>query len=199
MHIINVGYDSTNYYVLAESGPRLLIDVGFPQTLPKLQQQCQRKDIDLAAVPYVLATHYHPDHAGLIPEVMALGLTLLIVDLQIPAVPLMRRYMKPEHHYQGIDLHKATTIALDESRDFLASIGIEGQIIATPGHSDDSVSLVLDSGAAFSGDLTHPMLIGDDSGPLRDSWARVREAGAKTVYGGHGPVWQIDSLDWDSA
>ena len=38
MNLINVGYDSTNYYVLeGHSGARLLVDVGFSSTLPKLQ------------------------------------------------------------------------------------------------------------------------------------------------------------------
>ena len=35
MNIVNVGYDSTNYYVLSDSRPKLLIDVGWPGTLPK--------------------------------------------------------------------------------------------------------------------------------------------------------------------
>ena len=35
MNIVNVGYDSTNYYVLGLNATRLLIDVGWPGTLPK--------------------------------------------------------------------------------------------------------------------------------------------------------------------
>ncbi len=196
MHIVNVGYDSTNYYVLAESRPRLLIDVGFPRTLPKLQQQCQRMDVDLRAIPYLLATHYHPDHAGLAPELMALGVRLLVLDVQVEAVPLLRQHLKPEHQYQGIDLSQCLQLELDEGRDFLAKLGIAGQILHTPGHSDDSVSLILDSGEAFTGDLTHPMLLGEDAGTLRASWASVRAAGARMIYGGHGPVWPINSFDW---
>jgi hypothetical protein len=36
MNIVNVGYTSTNYYVLAASTPLLLVDVGWPGTLPML-------------------------------------------------------------------------------------------------------------------------------------------------------------------
>ena len=39
-----------------------------------------------------------------------------------------------------------------ESRQFLASLGLAGEIIATPGHSDDSITLILDDGFAFTGD-----------------------------------------------
>jgi ribonuclease/clavin/mitogillin len=60
MNIVNVGYDSTNYYVLADTKPRLLIDVGWPGTLPKLQYQCKRMGIQVPDIPYMLLTHYHP-------------------------------------------------------------------------------------------------------------------------------------------
>ena len=36
MNIVNVGYASTNYYVLGASTNRLLVDVGWPGTLPRL-------------------------------------------------------------------------------------------------------------------------------------------------------------------
>lgn len=32
-------------------------------------------------------------------------------------------------------------------------MGISGEIVPTPGHSDDSISVVLDDGSAFTGDL----------------------------------------------
>ena len=77
MNILNVGYDSTNYYILADSKPRLLIDIGFPGTLPKLQNQLKRVDIKLTDIKHLLATHYHPDHAGLAQELKNLGLKLI--------------------------------------------------------------------------------------------------------------------------
>ena len=83
-------------------------------------------------------------------------------------------------------------LSMAESRDFLKSIGIQGEIIETPGHSDDSVSLILDEGAAFTGDLTHPLLLTDDTTDAsHQSWAKIRSMGVKTVYGGHGPVWTL--------
>ena len=57
------------------------------------------------------------------------------------------------------------------------------------GHSDDSVSLLLDTGAVFTGDLTHPMLVTEETATVVSrSWQRLRELGATTVYAGHGPV-----------
>ncbi len=186
MNIVNVGYDSTNYYVLADTRPRLLLDVGWPGTLPKLQHACKRMGINLAEIPYLLATHYHPDHAGLAQEVKGLGIKLLVIDIQIPFIPTLATYMKPENHYVPIEMGNNVTLTLAESREFLETLGIKGEIISTPGHSDDSVSLVLDEGAAFTGDLTHPMMADEVS---KASWGAVRAIGAKRIYPGHGPVW----------
>jgi glyoxylase-like metal-dependent hydrolase (beta-lactamase superfamily II) len=69
VNIVNVGYDSTNYYVIGLSSARLFIDVGWPGTLPKLLANLKRKDIPLQDVHYILITHYHPDHAGIPQEV----------------------------------------------------------------------------------------------------------------------------------
>jgi glyoxylase-like metal-dependent hydrolase (beta-lactamase superfamily II) len=79
-----------------------------------------------------------------------------------------------------------------ESRAFLAGIGIEGEILSTPGHSDDSVTLVLDEGLAFTGDLTSPLFVPDDPSDLAyQSWESIRAKGVHTVYPGHGPPWQL--------
>jgi glyoxylase-like metal-dependent hydrolase (beta-lactamase superfamily II) len=192
MNIVNVGYDSTNYYVIADSRPRLLVDVGFPGTLPKLQHQCRRMNIRFEDIPYLLATHYHPDHAGLAQEVKRAGCKLILLENQVSAVPLLRTHMKPEQHYVEIERGDNVMLKLEDSRAFLKRIGIDGQIIPTPGHSDDSVSLVLDDGAAFTGDLTHPMAAFDENGTIiQSSWERVRAAGGKMVYPGHGPAWPL--------
>lgn len=192
MNIVNVGYGSTNYYVLAGAGPRLLVDVGWPGTLPRLQYQCKRAGIALAGIKHVLVTHYHPDHAGLAQELKTLGTKLIVLDIQIPAIPVLRATMKPQNHYLEIDLTDNLVLSLRDSRMFLAGLEIHGEIISTPGHSDDSITLVLDEGAAFTGDLTHPLMIPDDPAhPARQSWEKIRSLGVKTIYPGHGPAWEL--------
>ena len=93
-----------------------------------------------------------------------------------------------------ITLHDNVNITFAESRDRLARIGIAGEIGPTPGHSDDSVSLVLDSGEAFTGDLTHPQMADENSLEMvKGSWRRLRDLGAVAVYPGHGRVRSIFS------
>lgn len=193
INIVNVGYDSTNYYVLAHTRPVLLIDVGFPQTLPKLQHQCKRAGIELARIPFLLCTHYHPDHAGAAEEVQRLGVRLIMLESQRDALADLGSYIKPDLQFVPITDHNAVHLTFAGSREFLHSVGLAGEIISTPGHSDDCVTLVLDEGAAFTGDLTPPSLVGDEpDDPGRCSWDAIRGLAATTFYPGHGPSRPID-------
>jgi endoribonuclease LACTB2 len=189
MNIVNVGYDSINHYVLGANTQRLLVDIGWSNTLPKLLAVLKRKDISLQDIGYLLVTHYHPDHAGLAQEVKAKGVRLIVLEQQLAAIPVLKTYMKPINRYVDITLHDNLQLTTGESREFLKRIGIAGQIIATPGHSDDSVSLVLDEGVAFTGDLPPPGFVeAGSSALLEQSWEALRKLRVHTIYPGHGPA-----------
>jgi len=192
MNIVNVGYDSTNYYVLGAASNRMLIDVGWPGTLPKLLAMLKRKDISLQDIRYLLVTHYHPDHAGLAQELKASRIQLIVLEQQLPAIPILKTYMKPVNHYVEITLHDNLAMTVSESRAFLKRIGIAGEIVHTPGHSDDSVSLVLDEGVAFTGDLPPPTFVDPSAmGTVQHSWDALRLLQVRAIYPGHGPVRPI--------
>ncbi len=189
MIILNVGYDSANYYLLGDGASRLLIDVGWPGTLPKLLAALKRKGVALKEVSALLVTHYHPDHAGLAQELKDRGVPLVVVETQRPAIPELRRHIKASYPYVEISLNGNVDLSEAGSRGFLQRLGISGEIISTPGHSADSVTLVLDEGAAFTGDLTPLALATDEAlAELKQSWAKIRAHGARTIYPGHGPV-----------
>jgi len=188
--IVNVGYRSTNFWVVSAGTSRLLVDLGWPGTMGTMRAQLERAGVPLAELRGGLATHYHPDHAGLAEELKLAGVPLIVMENQVPAFPQLTRWAKPQDHFVPITPAGNMTLAFADSRAWLARIGFAGEILPTPGHSDDSVSLLLDDGAAFTGDLTAPALIGeDDAGRLATaSWRLLRERGATRLYPGHGPV-----------
>ena len=191
LSIVAISYRSTNYYVIGAGKTRLLLDLGYPGTLGMMRAALERKGVGLAEITHGFATHYHPDHAGLAQEMKASGMVLLIAPEQLEAAPVMKRWTKPDEHYVDIVLTDARTqvVPLAESRAYLSSIGLAGELIHTPGHSDDSVSLLLDDGSVFTGDLTHPMLIDTSIDAVTpQSWRTLYDRGARTVYAGHGPV-----------
>lgn len=187
--IVNVGYRSTNFWVVSADTSRILVDLGWPGTMGMLRANLKRMDIPLKEIRYGLATHYHIDHAGLGQELKQAGVPLLVVDVQVDAIPLMKTWIKPQDNYVEITTHDNVIIPCAESRPLLEQIGIAGEILHTPGHSDDSVSLLLDDGSVFIGDLTHPAFIGyEDPAVVSASWQLLRECGAKCIYPGHGPI-----------
>ena len=195
VHIVNVGYRSTNFWVISAGRARLLVDIGWPGSMGQMRANLGRMDIPLAEIRYALATHYHIDHAGLGQEFKEAGVPLLVVDVQVDAIPAMQRWTKPQDTYTPITPEGNVVISCAQSRDVLAEVGIAGQILPTPGHSPDSVSLLLDDGSAFIGDLTWPGFIGPEDGDLvRASWVRLGEAGATRIYPGHGPVRPLPDL-----
>jgi glyoxylase-like metal-dependent hydrolase (beta-lactamase superfamily II) len=189
VNIVNVGYRSTNFWVVSAGTSRLLVDLGWPGTMGKMLANLRRMDVPLREIRYGLATHYHIDHAGLAQELKLAGVPLLVLDVQESAIPVMKTWTKPQDNYVDITLHDNVVISFTESRSLLAEIGIPGEIVHTPGHSGDSVSLLLDDGSAFTGDLTHPAMVGEnDAAVVTASWRSLRERGATRVYPAHGPV-----------
>ena len=192
MTITNVGYLSTNYWVVSRGRSRLLVDLGYPGTLGTLRARLKQMDIPLNEIHYALATHYHIDHAGLAQELKDAGVGLIVLETQVAAIPLMKQFTKPRDHYVDISLEGNLNLSFSASRSLLASIGIDGEILSTPGHSDDSVSLLLDDGSGFTGDLTPDDLAwGEASELVKASWLLLKQHGAKRVYPGHGPVSPI--------
>ena len=148
-----------------------------------------RMDVPIEEIRYGLATHYHIDHAGLAQELKAAGIPLLVLDVQTDAIPKMKTFTKPEDHYVDITLHDNVVISCSESRRFLAQLGISGEILHTPGHSDDSVSVLLDDGSVFTGDLPPPAFADSTNlSQVSGSWELLRRRGATRVYPAHGPV-----------
>lgn len=130
------------------------MDTDYAGTLPAFYRAIKHARVKASDVSYVLATHYHPDHMGLIPELMKQGVKLLLIDTQVDSVHFSDYiFARDRVPFEPIDEAKATVITCAESKEFLAGIGISGEIISTPSHSPDSVSLLLDDGDCIVGDL----------------------------------------------
>jgi glyoxylase-like metal-dependent hydrolase (beta-lactamase superfamily II) len=186
MNIVNVGYDSTNYYILDSSRSKLLIDCGWPGTLPKFQASLKRKGISIKEVRYLLVTHFHPDHAGLVQELKNQGMKFIVMDCQKDFITPFAEFFKGKSLPSvPITQDDNLVLKLEDTRRFLAGIGLDGEILHTPGHSDDSVTLVLDEGFAFTGDL-HPSFMNVDDAKTQASWERIRRHKITRLLPGHG-------------
>ena len=124
--IVNVGYRSTNYWVVSAGTSRLLVDLGWPGTMGTMRANLDRMGVPLKEIRYGLATHYHIDHAGLAQDLKLAGVPLLVLEPQVGAIPLMKGSTKPADHFTDITTHDNVVISVADSRAVLERISIAG-------------------------------------------------------------------------
>ena len=183
-------YGNTNTFFIPGDDGGLLFDTDYAGTLPAFYKAIKQNDIRLNDIRYVMASHYHPDHMGLIGELTAKGVKLLLMDVQKDHIHFSDRiFARDRLPHNPLDTADATVISCEESRAFLLGIGIHGEIIHTPSHSEDSVSLVLDDGNALVGDLETIEYLEayEENLPLQRDWERILSFSPKTVYYAHWP------------
>ncbi len=183
--MITLRYGNTNTYYI----DGLLIDTDMPGTIGGLFKELKRNSLELKDIRYVLATHYHPDHMGLISELMSYGVRLLLIDKQKEYVhfsdPIFERQKGLK--YEPIRENDAVVISCAESRQFLDGLGIKGEIISTESHSADGIALITDDGNCFVGDL-EPLSFIDayENNPLlKNDWETILNRNPKSIYFGH--------------
>jgi len=187
--ISKLKYGNTNTFFIRGLSGNLLVDTDYAGTLPAFYQEIKRHNIKVSDITYVLATHYHPDHIGIVSELMKQGVKLLLVDTQGQYVHFADEIFSRDKRlgYEPINKDNAIIINGNESREFLRGMGIEGEIIPTPSHSADSISLILDNGVCFVGDLEPMEYLDAYEGNIRlkDDWNHIMSYRPKMIYYSH--------------
>ena len=188
MTITELKYSNTNTYLIEGSNGTLLFDTGWAGTFAAFCRELGEKHKALQDINYLLISHFHPDHMGIAGEIAECGPKVLVVDLQLPYIHSSDAIFEKENNrfFKPISENAMKVINVDESRAFLESIGINGEIIYTPGHSDDSISLYLDDGSLFVGDLNPLYELEMHKGTdIEKSWNNLLSRNPSRVYYGH--------------
>ena len=187
-------YGNTNTFFIPGRKGGLLLDTDYAGTLPAFYKAIKNAGIRVTDIAYVLATHYHPDHMGLVSALMEQGVRLLLIDTQKDSVHFSDSiFQRSKLPYTPIDETAATLLSCRESRAFLAALGIDGEILSTGSHSPDSVSLMLDEGSCFVGD-TEPyedIEAYEENDALKSDWEQLLSFKPRSVYFAHRPKKEI--------
>ena len=190
--VTKLKYGNTNTYFIRGSKGSILIDTDYAGTLPMFYKEIKKNGISLKDIAYILATHYHPDHMGLVGELVSMGVKFLVIDTQVSNLHFSDDIFSRDKTLRmspSVPEDKAEVIACKDSRAFLAALGIDGEIISTPSHSEDSITLVLDGGDCFVGDL-EPMEFMDgyeENSALQSDWKKVMSFSPRVIHYGHAP------------
>ena len=82
--VTKLKYGNTNTYFIRGDKGSILLDTDYAGTLQMFYKAIKTNDISLKDITYILATHYHPDHMGLVGELVSLGVKFLVMDTQVP-------------------------------------------------------------------------------------------------------------------
>jgi len=208
--IVRIPLGADNCYLLREKGT-IVIDCGMQGTGGSFLRGLRRASVEPRDVQLLVVTHGHFDHIGAAHEIKtATGAPLAMhrkerewLEGPLIAIPpgtgpwgrllsaAMRRFRdRITVVPAGVD------IVLDNDGLPLEPYGISGRIVHTPGHSPGSVSVLLDSGEAFVGDMAmsaFPMrftpglpIFADDVEELKRSWRLLLSLKVMRIYPAHG-------------
>ncbi len=216
IQIIKVGID--NCYIIKHENT-ILVDAGMPGEFNKLSKGLKNIGTNPQEIKALVITHCHWDHIGCTKEIKDLTGAKVVVqqyekntietgELAMP--PGVTRWGKIFGAFVNNWSKKFTIepsevdIVIGEEDYPLEEFGIKGKIVFTPGHSPGSISVVLDSGDAFVGDMAMnglPLTIGpnlpifaEDMSVLKNSWRKLIDMGVKKIYPAHGKPFPVEKL-----
>lgn len=186
--IIELKYGNTNTYLIKGKEKYILFDTDWAGTFERFCQAIKSIGIQIQDIEYLFLSHFHPDHMGIAGQLAELGIKIVVVDIQKDFVHFSDEIFVKEKNksFIPIDDAKVILISIDESRSFFEKLGIQGEIIETPGHSDDSVSIWLDDGMLLVGDL-NPLyeLPLHEGTQIADTWNKLLKMRPNKICYGH--------------
>lgn len=203
------------YFVRSAVG-WMIIDTGIPGKRKKILDFMHKNNIPPCKVKIIVITHAHYDHVGNLANLKFLTSAPVFIHhtgaaliesansvLPTPVSPMAKLSTNLVRIFPFALRFKP--VKADETvhnKTSLSAYGFQANIIPTPGHTEDSVSVVFDDGTTFTGDACFNMNFKrnvippfiNDAETLLKSWHLLNENGVKKFYPGHGMAFGIDKF-----
>ncbi len=186
--VMELKYSCTNTYLVRGTNGSILFDTGWAGSFPQFCRALGGAGATVQEIRYLFISHFHPDHMGIAQEIADCGVRIVVADVQRTHIHDADRVFAKEGKrlYQPIVDGDVRVISCGESRPLLEECGIAGVVVHTPGHSEDSISLCLDVGVFFVGDLNPLYELDIHRGTqIGDSWDKLLARNPVKVYYGH--------------
>lgn len=224
--MLNAGSRIVNSWLYPIQDGYVLIDTGYENGFVHFKRRLSGLNIELESIRYVFLTHAHDDHAGFLNQLLTeLPDTKVVMSKKALEIlykgqnsfiggctsrialffcKIMEFLGKGEHRFPTLN-QEFEKRCFCVSEDNLKEIEGElcGKIINTPGHTTDSISLLLDNGILFCGDAAmnglpsiHKVTIwAEDKIEFARSWEVIIGTRPQKVYPGHGSPFVYHELE----
>ena len=212
--ITTVKMGFVNSYIIKGGNRLILVDAGLPGNAQKIINKIEEIGFKKSDVSLIILTHAHFDHTGSLKQLKDITKAKVVIHKNdadylaegksaaaIPSsgfVRFMMRLIKngPSRKLEGVE----PDILIEDEMD-LSDFGVKGKVISTPGHTNGSVSVFLDSGKCLSGDTvgssfgkpTYGMFFSDIN-KLKESIAKIKNSDVKEIYLSHDGIIKIDKI-----
>jgi len=205
-----VGFGHANVFFIRTDDGYILVDAGMPGDPETLDEVFATAGVDPDTIGLIVVTHGHMDHMGLTAYAKEITGAQVLCHQSLAgklaggeiedsvAQNMMGGFINFMAGIQeltgGGDIEGVQAdILVDEPFD-LSEYGISGRVIHTPGHSQGSLSIVLDNGETLIGDMVRdegdgeigPGMFYEDEGALVASLEEVVLLDSRTIYLSHG-------------
>jgi len=218
----------TNSYLIKGNDGYLLIDTGYGKDYKSFLSELNKHNININNINYLLLTHHHDDHSGFANKLLEDNNIKIIchkyakellktgkndksrgggyINKRIYYLLKLYKLFNPDWtlSFPPVCIREKDILVDGDNESILKNIGIDGKIIYTPGHTIDSISVILEDEIIFCGDaaMSWPLWAGikyctifiTDIGQFYRSWEKIIKTGVKMVYPAHGMEFSIEKL-----
>lgn len=225
MKILDAGNRIVSTYLYPIENGYVAVDTGYENSYRTFIRNLSRCGIRANDIRYIFLTHAHDDHAGFLNELLSElpSVRVIMSDKGLPALlrgqnsfqggcssrlalffcNVMKILGKGEHKFPPIEkkfLDRVIMITDENSLEM--GIILKGNIISTPGHTADSISLLLENGIMFCGDAAmngfpsvHNITIWiENREAFENSWRNMISLAPKKIYPSHGKPFEVSAL-----
>jgi glyoxylase-like metal-dependent hydrolase (beta-lactamase superfamily II) len=199
----------SNAYLINTEKGYILVDAGMENKINKVQGVLTEISAEWEDIILIIITHVHPDHVG----------SLYDLKEKTKAKVLVHEKEKKLLKEGKTDFPKGTTFLSKMISKFgnlflegefktvdpditindcynLKKYGVEGKVIHTPGHTEGSLSVIIEEKNIICGDTLFNILpnsvyppFANDKKQLIESWKKINEYSCDKFYPGHGDVF----------
>ncbi|MTI56278.1 MBL fold metallo-hydrolase [Geosporobacter ferrireducens] len=215
--IIRVAMGKSNSYLIKAKDGFILVDAGMPGKTERVIKVLREYDAELNDIKLIIITHVHNDHVGSLYDIKRKSNASVLVHEKEKNI-LEKGYNKfPDgtmffsrmisslvnnvFFSQDQFIPVEVDIIIKDEFDLL-DYGVDGRILHTPGHTEGSVSIIIEEKFCLTGDTLFNMFpnsvyppFANDEEKLIESWKKLRENNCIKYYPGHGKDFGLKKFD----